>query len=244
MWKKIATGIVLLLILIAGAGYYLFSNLDSYIKAALEKYGSQATQTAVTVDSVSLSLSSGAGTISGLNVANPAGYSAATAVSFGGIAVQVDPGTLTGNGPITVENVAITQPRITYEVKGLGQGSNLQTIQRNVQSFAASGNPAQTPSADGKPARKEIIRVLSITGGQVTVLAPMLTGKTLVEPLPAIQLTGLGGADGATPAQIGAQVLNIIANRAVTAGAAALAKQMGNGVGSQAGTLLHGLFGN
>jgi hypothetical protein len=72
----------------------------------------------------------------------------------------------------------------------------------------------------------------------------MLTGKTLVEPLPAIQLTGLGGADGATPAQIGAQVLNIIANRAVTAGAAALAKQMGNGVGSQAGTLLHGLFGN
>ena len=87
-------------------------------------------------------------------------------------------------------------------------------------------------------------RDLTVTGGQVTVLAPML-GKTLVEPLPPIHLTDLGGADGATPAQIGAQVLNIIADKAVIAGAAALTKQLGGGVvPAQAGGLLHGLFGN
>jgi len=242
MWKKIAIGIVLLLILIAGAGYYLFANLDSYIKAAIEKYGSQATQTAVTVGSVSLSLSSGSGGISGLSVANPAGYSAPAAVMLGSVALQLDTGTLAGNGPITMESVVISQPQITYEVKGLGQGSNLQTIQRNVQSFAGSG--AQTPAPNGTPARKEISRDLTVTGGQVTVLAPML-GKTLVEPLPPIHLTDLGGADGATPAQIGAQVLNIIADKAVIAGAAALTKQLGGGVvPAQAGGLLHGLFGN
>ncbi len=243
MWKKIAAGILLLLILIAGAGYYLFANLDSYIKAAIEKYGSQATQTAVTVGSVSLSLSSGSGGISGLSVANPAGYSAPAAISLGSIALQLDTGTLAGNGPITVESVVISQPQITYEVKGLGQGSNLQTIQRNVQGYAGS-DAAQAPAPNGAPARKEIIRDLTITGGQVTVLAPTL-GKTLVEPLPPIHLTDLGGADGATPAQIGAQVLNIIADKAAVAGATALTKQLGGGaVPAQAGGLLHGLFGN
>ena len=245
MWKTIATGIVILLILIAGAGYYLFSNLDSYIKAAIEKYGSQATQTAVTVGSVGLSLTSGTGAISDLSVASPAGYSAPTAVSLGSIAVQLDTGTLTGNGPITVSSIAITQPQITYEVKGLGQGSNLQTIQHNVQAFAGSASAAQTPAQNGTPARKEIIRDLTITGGQVTVLAPMLSGKTLVEPLPPIHLTDLGGADGATPAQIGAQVLDIVASRAAATGAAALTKRLGGGVvPAQAGGLLQGLLGN
>ena len=245
MWKKIAIGVVLLLILIAGAGYYLFSNLDSYIKAAIEKYGSQATQTTVNVGSVSLSLTSGAGAISGLSVASPAGYSAPAALALGSIALQLDTGTLTGNGPITVSSIALTQPRITYEVKGLGQGSNLQTIQRNVASFAGSGSAAQTPAQNGTPARKEIIRDLTITGGQVTVLAPMLAAKPLIVPLPPIHLTDLGGADGATPAQIGAQVLNIVVSKAAATGAAALTKRLGGGmVPAQAGGLLQGLLGN
>jgi len=245
MWKKLGIGIALLLIFIAGAGYYLFSNLDSYIKAAIEKYGSQATQTAVTVGSVGLSLSSGSGTISNLSVANPGGYSTPAAFSIGSIALQIDTGTLTGNGPIIVDSVSITQPQITSEVKGLVQGSNLQTIQRNVEAFAGSGSAAQTPAQNGTPARKEIIRDLTITGGEVTVLAPTLTGKTLVEPLPPIHLTDLGGANGATPAQIGAQVLDIIADRAAAAGAAALTKQLGGGVvPAQAGSLLHSLLGN
>lgn len=250
MWKKIAAGIILLLILIAGAGYYLFANLDSYIKAAIEKYGSQATQTAVTVGSVSLSLTSGSGAISGLSVASPAGYSAPTALALGSIAVQLDTGTLQGSGPIVVDSVAITRPDVTYEVKGLGLGSNLQTIQGNVESFASSGSAAQTPAQNGTPARKEIIRELTITGGRVTVLAPMLSGKTLVVPLPPIELSNLGGAGGATPAQIGAQVLNIVIRKAAATGAAALTRQIGTKqiggrvVPAQAGGLLKGLFGN
>jgi hypothetical protein len=242
LWKKLLIGIALLLLLIGGVGYYLLSNLDSYIKAAIEKYGSQATQTAVTVGSVSLSLSSGNVSIVDLNVANPSGYSAPTALSLGSIATQIDTATLAGHGPIIVEGVTITQVRMTYEVKGLGMGSNLQTIQRNAQSFTDSGG---APAQSGLPARKEIIRDLTITGGEVTVLAPMLSGKALVEPLPPIHLTGLGGTDGGTPAQIGAQVVNIIAERAALAGAAALTKRLGAGVvPPQAGSLLHRLFGN
>lgn len=245
MWKKLSAAIVILLILIAGAGYYLFSNLDSFIKTAIEKYGSEATQTAVSAGGVSLSLSSGSGSVSSLTIANPPGYSTANAFSLGTIAMQLDTGTLRGTGPIVVDSLTIAQPQVTYEVKGLAQGSNLQTIQSNIQSFAGSGGAAQAPAQNGAPARKEIIRDLTITGGQVTVLAPMLSGKNLVVPLPPIHLTNLGGSGGATPAQLGAQVLNIVADKAIETGATALAKrQLGGAVPPQASGLLRGLLGN
>ena len=44
MMKKIAIGLVVLLGLIAGGVWYLFSNLDSFVKTAIQTYGSQATQ--------------------------------------------------------------------------------------------------------------------------------------------------------------------------------------------------------
>jgi hypothetical protein len=245
MWKKIGLAIVILLILIAGAGYYLFSNLDSLVKAAIEKYGSEATQTALSVGGVSLSLTSGSGAITGLTIANPPGYSAANAVSLGGIALQLDTGSLAGNGPFVVDNFAITQPQITYEVKGLGQGSNLQTIQDNIQSFASNGSAGEAPAQGSAPVRKEIIRNLTITGGEVTVLAPALSGKTLVEPLPPLHLTDLGGSTGATPAQIGAQIVSAVINQAAATGATALINhQLGTkAIPPAAGSLLKGLFG-
>jgi hypothetical protein len=222
MWKKLGLAAVILLILIAGAGYYLFSNLDSLIKAALEKYGSQATQTAVSAGSVSLSVTTGAGAITGLSVANPPGYSSASAISLGGITFQLDTASLPGSGPIIVDNITITAPVFTYEVRGLGPGSNLQTIQDNIQSYLNGGGANRETGLSGAATRKEIIRDLTITGGQVIVIAPALSGKPLAEPLPATHFAGLGGSTGATPAQIGAQIMNTVAREAAGAGAAAL----------------------
>ena len=136
MWKKLGITLAVLLLLIAGAAYYLFSNLNSLIKAAIEKYGSAATQTEVSVDSVHLSLTSGTGSISGISIGNPAGFSSNQALTLGQAAVQVDTSSIAGNGPIVIDNVTIAQPHVTYEVKGLGEGSNLQTIQHNVQAYA------------------------------------------------------------------------------------------------------------
>src|SRR6202000_495394 len=100
MLKKIGIGLVVLLVIIAGVSWYLYSNLDSYVKAAIEKYASDATQTAVRVDSVKISLSTGEGTITGLTVANPDGYSSAKAVSIGTILMRLDIGSVRGTGPI------------------------------------------------------------------------------------------------------------------------------------------------
>ncbi|HME70599.1 MAG TPA: hypothetical protein VKM54_12120, partial [Myxococcota bacterium] len=74
MKRAVAIGITLVLVLIAAAVYYVYSSLDTIVQAAIERYGSELTGTAVHVESVDLALAKGGGTIRGLRIANPAGF--------------------------------------------------------------------------------------------------------------------------------------------------------------------------
>ena len=69
-------------IVVAAAVFLLISNLDAIVKAALEKYGSEATGSAVTVDSVRISLREGSGSISGFSIGNPPGFSTPAALAL------------------------------------------------------------------------------------------------------------------------------------------------------------------
>ncbi len=252
MWKKIGIGLAVLLIVIGGAGWYLFSNLDSIIKAAISKYGSAATLTSVSVDGVKLSLTSGEGTVSGLIVGNPQGFTSPFAISVGSMTVQVDTSTLAGNGPIVIKTIYITQPHITYEINagaglmGVSTNSNLQAIQHNVQSTTAA--PAAPPPSN-TPARKEIIQDLYVTGGEISLDAAVLKGKGTTVPLPPIHLTNIGASGGGvTPAQVAGQILSAIIAQADRVGAAALAQQVRAAAsGAVPGALnskVKGLFGS
>ena len=80
----------LIIAVIAGGVYYVLTNLDSLVKEAIEKYGSQATHTAVRVQGVNIQLKQASAAISGLTVANPKGFSSANAFSLGKIATSID----------------------------------------------------------------------------------------------------------------------------------------------------------
>lgn len=256
MIKKIAIGFVVLLVLIAGGVWYLFSNLDSFVKSAIQTYGSQATQSTVSVGSVDISLTSGRGTISGITIGNPAGFGSGNAVSVGAVTVQIDPSSVPGSGPVVIKLVNVSQPQVNYEV-GQG-GSNLQTLQHNVQAYAggsgsSSSAAAASPSASsGSPQRKEIISDLTIDEGLVTASSPLLPGKQLKVTLPSIHLTNLGqSSGGASAAQIGSQILSAITAKATQAGSAAITKNLsgaalqglGGAAGGVGGGTFKGLFG-
>ena len=82
--KKAILGFVLIIIFVIGGGvYYVLNNLDDLVKAAIEKYGSEATQTAVRVDRVKINLVDGAGGISGLTIANSNSFTMPNAFSLG-----------------------------------------------------------------------------------------------------------------------------------------------------------------
>src|SRR5579884_744444 len=88
--KKLGIILALLILLIGIGVLYLRSNLDSIVKAAIEKYGTEAAQTEVRLDNVKLSLEAGEGTITGLRVSNPHGFSSAKALGSGVISVKLD----------------------------------------------------------------------------------------------------------------------------------------------------------
>ena len=265
MIKKIVIGVVILLAVLGGAAYFLYSNLGPILKAAIETYGSEATQSQVKVASVSLSGWSGSGTISGVTVDDPKGFTTPHAFELSSISIGVDTSTLTHN-PIVVNDVTITSPHVTYEQGP--NGSNLQALQQNVTRYAGGSASAPSPTAQapgpspnatppssssGAPSsgaspsaspsstsaeRKLIIDKLDVTGGQVTVAASLLKGRTLTTSLPPIHLTDIGKKEGgATPAEVAQLVISAISEQAAKAGADELQKSLGGAAQQKLETL-------
>jgi hypothetical protein len=236
MLKKIAIGVVVLLLLIAGGVYFLFSNLDSIIKAAIEKYGTAATLAEVKLDSVKISITSGEGALTGLTVGNPKGFATPQALSLGLISVKLDTSSVTGNGPIAIREIVIERPQVTYEVTNTGD-SNLQTIQKNTMAYSGAsggggsgGNSSSTSgSSGGGQERKVIITDLYVRDGQIGISSTLLEGKALSAPLPTIHLTNIGkDSGGASPAQVAQQVIGSITASASKVGREELTKQLGS----------------
>ncbi len=235
MIKKLATLLIILIVLVGGAGYYLFANLDGLIKTTIEKYGSAAVQSDVRLDSVKLTLASGEGMLNGFSVGNPKGFSTPKAFYLGNIAIKLDTNSVKGNGPIVISDITIDKPQVTYELLNTGD-SNLQAIQRNTQAFAASfkkgasSAPANDNNDEGEKkesgqGRKIIISNLMIKNGQIAISQEMLKGKQLRAALPEIHLTNIGKASGgATAAEVAQQIFGAISNAAAQASVTELAK--------------------
>lgn len=239
MLKKLAIGLVVLIVIVGIGLNYLWANLDYYVKAAIEKYGSAATQASVTLDSVKLALTQGKGTLSGLSVGNPSGFDSGKALYLGEISVALDPHSVTGNGPIVIRKILIQKPQVTYEFTNSGD-SNLQALARNTQNYASSfagkkeAEPApaaapKAPPSPAAPARKIIIDSLTIADGQVSITHPLLQGKQLKAPLPTIQLNNIGkSGGGATPAEVAKLILGAIQQEAGAVAKTNLTQVLGN----------------
>ena len=81
--KKLLIGVVVLLVLVAGAVVFVMSNLDSIIQEAVETAGTKVTQVDVKLNKVDIDIASGKGALGGLTVANPSGFET-TGNTFGG----------------------------------------------------------------------------------------------------------------------------------------------------------------
>lgn len=114
MKRGILFGGGIVILLIAGGAYYLFSNLEDIIQANVEKYGSEITQAEVTLDKVELDLTSGKGTLRGFKVGNPQGFQTPSAFQLGAVSIQIDIGTITDD-PVIIKEIVIDKPDVTYE---------------------------------------------------------------------------------------------------------------------------------
>jgi uncharacterized protein involved in outer membrane biogenesis len=245
MKKKIFLGIgigflVIIVAVLVIVGFFL----GNVVKTGMETFGPKVTQTALTVDSVSVSAFTGSVGMNNFVLGNPQEYlaKATNCITVGKVAVSVAPLSVLGS-KIVVKNVEVRDAEIFFEGNPLG-ANNLKQIQDNVNAFVGTtpekpaGTNAPAKPAEQKPAKKLQVDKLVISGAKVH-----FNGVTL--PLPDIDLHDLGtGPDGITPAELVKDVLGEVTTGTVKAIGSSLGsagKALGNEA-SKIGQSIGGLF--
>ncbi|MBI5691531.1 MAG: hypothetical protein HZC55_15720 [Verrucomicrobia bacterium] len=240
----VIAGIVVGVGLVGGLALAFF--LGSIVTAGVNKFAPQITQTKVVLESARISPLTGSGTLAGLVVANPKGWSDNNLCALGKIHVSVAPFSLLGDH-IVVNEIVIDAPEFNYETKLVA--SNVGDLLKNIEAATGGKGPsgaAAPQTKEGKPIKFEV-KKFTLTNGKVR-LGVGGAGATL--PMPGIELTDLGTKEGGiTPDQLAFAVMKSVTGSIVSATAKAMG-DIGKTGGAtavegvkKAGDAIKGLFG-
>lgn len=214
--------VVVVILAVLAAGLFL----DGAIKRGVETFGPKLTKVDIKLQSVSLSLFSGGGTIKGLVLGNPEGFKMPSSISVGEATLSLKPSSLLSD-KIIIKTINVQAPEITFETDL--KHNNLNKLLSNVQETTGGGENASAkpnePSQpqDAKAARKLQVDELIITGGKIHISVTGLTQGTATAILPEIHLQDLGtGPDGITAAELTKRVLVAIEKGAAQAASGAV----------------------
>lgn len=193
------------------AAVVLYVRLDSIVKSAIETVGPRMTLASVKVSSVHISPFSGTGRIHQLEIGNPRGFQSDTALKLKNVRVSLVPRSLASE-KIVIRELIVDGPEITYEV--IGSGSNLQKIQKNIESFVPASK-TEGKTAPGKEKKLEI-GLFVLKNAKVHVLYRVIGNQELDLSLPDIRLEGIGhGPGGATAKEAVSAVFQAITHDVV-----------------------------
>jgi hypothetical protein len=199
--------------------------LGSIVKSGVNNFGPKLTKTKVELASASISPFTGSGTLTGLFVGNPAGWSSDKAFYLGHIHVEVEPFSIFGDH-IVINEIIIDQPEFVYETKIIS--SNIKELLKNVEDFTGGGKSAETKS--GKPI-KFVVKKFRMTNAS----AKLGVGPAAIPvPLPPLSMDDLGVKEGGiTPDQMVSAVMkNVLGS--IVSGTAKAALKLGGTMGAAA----------
>lgn len=232
--KKILLIVVLVMIAMGAGLLALLSNLDRVVKKGIEEIGTRVLQAPVSLDRVEIDLASGAGTLHGLTIGNPEGFSSEYAFKLERITVELEPASIKDD-PVVIRRIIVVAPDIVHE--GVPGRSNLDRLQANARSTIGNDRRQPEKKAEGK---KVIIEHLRIEDGRIRVTAAPLRGRQLTTPLPTIELRDIGRDDETTMAEALSQVLTAI-NRQAGPAAGSVLDTLGTVGGEVGGAIRQGL---
>ena len=218
---------------IAGAAAYLLWSLDARVARAIEAHGTELFGTPVDVDSVDIDLAGGKGTIHGVHVANPDGFSRGDVIELDEISLAIDARSL-GEQPFRVKSVRVGESTVRFEIEEHG-GSNIEQIARHLAKHPTGADET------GKEPQRLAIGQLDFAGGEIVLSRPDVEDERV--HLPDMELEGIGGERGATGGEIGAEIARAFTRRVVAATAGhqfgrAVEKELGETAGDVAETIL------
>jgi hypothetical protein len=216
--------VVLVLIVYVGGQFFL----GSMVKAGVNEFGPKITQTKVELASASISPVSGSGTLGGLFVGNPPGWSSDKAFYLGQVHVNLAPMSLFKDH-IVINEIVIDQPEFVYETKVVA--SNIGDLMKNIEN-AMGGKSGPEPTGKGGKPRKFEVKKFTLRNGRVTVGA---AGTAMTMSMPAIELSDIGTKEGGvTAGQFVFVVMRSVTTSVISASTQALTKNLPN-MGAAAG---------
>jgi uncharacterized protein involved in outer membrane biogenesis len=207
--KKLVLAAVVVVAVIVVIAIFLLSNLNALVAKAIEKQGSEVTQTSVRVSGVDISLRDGRGTIKGLRVESPDGYQVRTAFSLDDIVLDIDVKSVRED-PVVIDEIRIQSPVINAEITKTG-ASNIGELRERVQAYAARAG-GESGGSSGRTKNIRITRFV-FEKGRVELDASALGLEKRAIELPEIRLDDVGGEGGAPPDEIARIILATVAAR-------------------------------
>lgn len=187
------------LIAIAAIGALILSfSIDGIVKSNIESTTSKMLNTSVDVDDVSLSILDGSGTIEGITIHNPEGFSDNPALKLQQISMTVDLYSLLSD-TVIVKRIAINKPEVYFEQKA--SGSNLDALAANL------GGSSSTET-------NLIVDYLLVEDGNVTLTTDIGGEKTAEASFSRFELKGIGREGNNTMEQTMQQILEPILQKA------------------------------
>ncbi len=230
MKKILLIGAVAVIVIYVGLMFFL----GSIVKSGVNTVGPKLTKTKVELAGATISPLTGSGTLTGLVVGNPKGWSDSDAFRLGKVHIAVAPFSIFGDH-IVINEIIIDGPEFLYETKIVA--SNIKDLLKNIQEFSGGSDPnAQTKS--GKPI-KFVVKKFRLTNG---VARLGVGAAALPVPLPPISMDDLGVKEGGiTPDQLaGAVMQNVLSG--IVAGTGEALKKVGSTSGAAAAEGLKNLF--
>lgn len=202
---KIILYLALAVVLFLVVGFlYLISTLDSAVQESVEENVTHLTGSPVSIESVDFSVFSGKGSITGLRVSNPEGFSENPALTLGKILFEIDMDALSTN-PLTVKQIRADSAGILVEKNGEGK-INFQILSQNLKESSQGKVPAEKAKNNWIANLK--ISEFVLSEGRVTLSGFAESSREITTP--ELRLLGLGGSSGAPPEKIGEEILSRI----------------------------------
>jgi hypothetical protein len=247
--KILLIGMVILAIVI-GVGVLLAGSvLGKAVTSGVNTIGPKVTGTEVTLAEAYVSPLFGKGSMSGLVIGNPIGWSDRKLAKLGHISIDIQPMSLLGDTWV-VEEVIIEAPEFSYETKIVS--SNVKELLQQIESAVGTSEDPNATENESAPAEETVrrwsVKRFVMTDGKVTVGAG---ASAVTVPLPALELNDLGSPEnGLTSRELALAVSKEVTGDIIVAAAGALKTMSGTSGASAAegiknvGESIKGLFGS
>lgn len=208
---KIIAGFIVAIIIVSAVivGFGL-SKINGIVKDIIETTGTETTLTKVLVGGVDIKITEGSGAITGLSIANPAGYTDGKLLSVGKAALQIDLESLTKNVKV-IKKIDVSGVKLLAEQKNISD-TNIQALLKNIEkSTPSSGGDKSASSSSGEDVRL-MIESLQFGESQITLKSEQYGEKLIT--LPAYTQKNIGNkTSGLTPEQLSDVIIKSLLNK-------------------------------